>query len=252
MSTFPRRSSSLGIYHVVIRGVNKQVIFEDPEDYRKYLKILSKYQSICGYRVLAYCLMSNHVHLLIKPEEMDLGRIFQHIGPSFVKWYNIKYQRVGHLFQSRYMSRPVNTSAQLLTVMRYIHQNPVKAAICHSPEKYEYSSFRDYFDNELIDASLVLSLMSREFFVSFNCEANEDKCMDIDEEVPRVLGDGRAIEFMRAISGCEGAAEFQALGVDERDEALREMWRAGVTPKQANRITGVSIGVIRKALEEMV
>ena len=102
MSTRPRLSSSLGIYHVVYRGINKQRIFEDNEDYEKFLSILRKYQPICGYKLIAYCLMSNHIHLLIKPGEVPLPRIFQRIIPSFVYWYNKKYQRVGSLFQARF------------------------------------------------------------------------------------------------------------------------------------------------------
>ena len=79
MPTRPRLSSSLGIYHVVYRGINKQRIFEDDEDYEKFLSILRKYQPICGYKIIAYCLMSNHIHLLIKPGEIPLSRIFQRI-----------------------------------------------------------------------------------------------------------------------------------------------------------------------------
>ena len=77
MPTRPRLSSSLGIYHVVYRGINKQRIFEDSEDYEKFLSILRKYQPICGYRLVAYCLMSNHIHLLIKPGEIPLPRVCQ-------------------------------------------------------------------------------------------------------------------------------------------------------------------------------
>ena len=138
MPTRPRLSSNLGIYHVVYRGINKQRIFEDSEDYEKFLSILRKYQPICGYKIIAYCLMSNHIHLLIKPGEIPLPRVFQRIIPSFVYWYNKKYQRVGSLFQARFKSRPINNRSQLLIVTRYIHQNPVKAAICNHPRKYKY------------------------------------------------------------------------------------------------------------------
>ena len=99
MPSRPREISSLGIYHVIFRGVAKQIIFEYDDDYGKFLTVLRKYQPICGYKIIAYCLMSNHVHLLIKPGEIPLDRIFQRIIPSFVYWYNKKYIRVGSLFQ---------------------------------------------------------------------------------------------------------------------------------------------------------
>ena len=247
MSTRPRLSSNYGIYHVVYRGINKQRIFEDDADYEKYLSILRKYQPICGYKLIAYCLMSNHIHLLIKPGKISLPRIFQRITPSFVYWYNRKYHRVGSLFKSRFKSRPINTKTQLLIVSRYIHQNPVKAAICNHPGQYKYSSFRDYFDNDLIDGELVLSEVSKESFLSFNCEENDDYCLDIEEELPR-LSDEIATTIMRHLSGCNNVTEFQALNTGQRDEVLYKMLLSRISMKQASRITGISYGVIRKVL----
>ena len=243
-----RKPSPINIYHVIYRGINKQRIFEVDEDYSRFLEMLRKYKPKCGYKIIAYCLMSNHIHLLIKVDEMELGRIFQNIMPSFVCWYNIKYQRIGHLFQSRFKSQPVNNESQLLTVIRYIHQNPVKAAICSEPERYPYSSFRDYFDNDLIDSELVSSLVSREYFWSFNHAENSDQCMDIEEERPRVWSDERAVEIMQKVIGCSSVAAFQKLSIDKRDEALRAMHKMGISVKQANRITGVPKGTIRRVI----
>ena len=247
MSTRPRLLSSSGIYHVVCRGINKQCIFEDEEDYEKYLSILRKYQPICGYEIIAYCLMSNHIHLLIKPGEIPLPRIFQRISPSFVYWYNKKYQRVGSLFQSRFKSRPVNSIEQLMVVTRYIHRNPVRASICSHPGRYKYSSFRDYFANDLISSKLILSEMSKKEFFEFNCVEIDDFCLDIEEEMPR-LNDEIAVKIMNRISGCMNVAEFQALELNQRDEALVKMHKARISIKQASRITGISYGVIRKAI----
>ena len=249
MSTPPREISSLNIYHVIYRGNNKQRIFEDSDDYGKFLAVLHKYQPICGFKLIAYCLMSNHIHLLIKVGEIPMSRIFQRIIPSFVYWYNKKYERVGNLFQARFLSRPVNNSSQLLTVIRYIHQNPVKAAICSRPEHYQYSSYKDYFDNDMIDSRFVRSVVSDEFFYSFNCAENDDHCLDIDDERPR-LKDERAAKIMQRLSGCSNVAEFQQLDADVRNDVLCDMWIAGISVSQANRITGISYGVIRKVIAE--
>lgn len=248
MPTQARRTSPLNIYHVIYRGVNKQKIFEDNEDYCTLINILHKYMEECDYKIYAYCIMSNHIHLLIKPGKMSLALIFQHLMPSFVAKYNIKYQRIGHLFQSRFKSEPINNESHFLTVIRYIHQNPVKAAICCKPEDYQFSSFKDYFDNELIDSNLVSTLVSREFFWSFNQAENSDQCMDIEEERPRMWSDERAVEIMQKASGCRCVADFQALPSEQRDEALRIIHRMGVSVTQTNRITGISKGVIKKAL----
>ena len=247
MPSRPREISSLEIYHVIYRGSNKQRIFEDEDDYGKFLTVLRKYEPICGYKLIAYCLMSNHIHLLIQPGTIPLPRIFQRVIPSFVYWYNKKYERVGALFQSRFRSSPVNDSAQMLTVIRYIHQNPIKAAICGHPGQYQYSSYRDYFDNDLIDHIFVRSVVSDEFFFSFNCTENDDRCMDIDDEQPR-LNDERAAKIMQRLSGCRNVTEFQQLDVNVRDDVLYDMWMAGISMSQANRVTGISYGVIRKAI----
>ena len=247
MSSPARKPSSLYIYHVVYRGVNKQRIFEDTEDYNRYLSVLRKYQPICNYKIIAYCLMSNHIHLLLQVGNMPLGRIFQHISPSFVYWYNKKYERVGNLFQSQFKSRPINDISQLMIVIRYIHQNPVKAAICRHPGQYEYSSFRNYYDDELVESSIVKSAVSTDFFYSYNCAENDDQCLDIDDERPR-LKDERAVKIMQRLSGCSNTSEFQKLDRDLRNEVLFDMWMAGISIRQANRITGISYGVIRRVI----
>lgn len=249
MTSLPRKSSTLDIYHIVYRGVNKQRIFEDSADFDKFLSVLRKYQNTCDYKIIAYCLMSNHIHLLLKTGTMPMGRIFQHISPSFVCWYNKKYERVGNLFQSQFKSRPVNDCSQLMTVIRYIHQNPVKAAICSHPGQYDYSSFKDYFDNDLIDSSFVLSAVSPDFFFSYNCAENDDRCLDIEDEQPR-LDDERAAKIMYRLSGCSNASEFQKLEEHLRNEVLYDLWMAGISVSQASRITGISCGVIRKVISK--
>ena len=98
----------------------------------KFLQILKECKAISECKLLAYCLMGNHFHLLIKIENESLEQVFKRICGRFVYWYNTKYQRVGHLFQDRFKSEPVENDAYLLTVIRYIHQNPVKAGISKS------------------------------------------------------------------------------------------------------------------------
>ena len=122
-----RRKSESGIYHILLRGINRQQIFEDIEDFEKFLEVLKDCKAISDYKLFAYCLMSNHVHLLIKEEKEPIEQIMKRIATRFVYWYNIKYQRVGHLFQDRFKSEPVENDAYFMTVIRYIHQNPLKA-----------------------------------------------------------------------------------------------------------------------------
>ena len=125
-----RKISQNETYHIMLRGINQQQIFEDEEDYQKFIEIIKSYQAICEYKVFAYCLMGNHIHFLMEFGKESIGQVFKRIGSKYVYWYNIKYQRKGHLFQDRFKSEPVDDDAYFLTVNRYIHQNPVKAGLC--------------------------------------------------------------------------------------------------------------------------
>ena len=91
MPRTPRRKSESGIYHIMLRGINQQVIFEDELDYAKFLETLETYKAVSEYKIYAYCLMSNHIHLLIKVEKEDLDLIMKRIAGSYVYWYNWKY-----------------------------------------------------------------------------------------------------------------------------------------------------------------
>ncbi|NMD72658.1 transposase, partial [Bacillus sp. DNRA2] len=96
-----RKRSSSGVYHIMLRGINRQTIFEDDEDRRKFLETLKKYRDISKYELYGYCLMDNHVHLLMKESEETISDAIKRISSSYVHWYNMKYERCGHLFQDR-------------------------------------------------------------------------------------------------------------------------------------------------------
>ena len=133
-----RKTSGTGIYHVMLRGINRQDIFEDDEDYMKFLQSLHQLVECYderGYRVpslchfYAYCLMPNHVHLLIQEKTVAIGEIVKRITISYAYHFNKKYQRNGHLFQERFRSEPVDDIGYFKTLLCYIHQNPVHAGL---------------------------------------------------------------------------------------------------------------------------
>ena len=175
-----RKKSESSIYHVMLRGINKQRIFEDREDYERFLFLLERYRETCGYRVYAWCLMPNHIHILLKEGNEPLYSVFRRVGASFVYWYNLKYERTGHLFQDRYKSETVEDDTYFLTVLRYIHQNPVKAGLCNFPDEYLYSSYSHYFKRGNIDSDFILGMISKDEFFRFHEESSGDDCMDIE------------------------------------------------------------------------
>ena len=99
-----------------------------------------------NYILYAYCLMSNHIHLLIREREDTIGMAIKRIASSYVYYYNHKYSRDGHLFRERFKSEPVNDMAYFVTLLRYIHQNPLKAGMVADVKDYEFSSWGEYRD----------------------------------------------------------------------------------------------------------
>lgn len=242
-----RLKSASGIYHVMLRGINQQRIFEEHEDYQKFLETIEKYKEISGYKVFAYCLMSNHLHILLKVEKEELDTIMKRIAGSYAYWYNWKYYRRGHLFQDRFKSEPVENDSYFLTVLRYIHQNPIKAAIESTIDKYKYSSYNEYInkENNLVDTKLLYSMISKEEFIRFNNEENEDTCLEL-EDISFRMSDKDAFEIIKKISGCENTMEFQLLEQNKRDKYIKKLKQRGLSIRQISRLTGVSKGIVEK------
>ena len=242
-----RKKSESNIYHVMLRGINQQQIFEDQEDHEKFLQVLSDCKEISGFRLFAYCLMGNHAHLLLQVQNEPLDQVFKRIGSRFVYWYNIKYQRIGHLFQDRYKSEPVDDDVYFLTVLRYIHANPVKAGLCSKADQYMFSSYREYIGTSvIIDTEFVRDMMSLESFIAFHTEENNDLCLDIIEHNTCRITDEEAQRIMMKYTKCKSAAEFQKLETSMRDKLLRKLRSKGLSLRQISRLTGISFGVVRK------
>jgi putative transposase len=147
MPRVPRVSSSIDTYHVIQRGIDKRNIFLFREDYEKFLFYIMKAKEKCDFSIYAYCLMTNHVHLLIKVEEDTIGNIMRRITVGYAQYHNNKYDRNGHLFQNRFISEPIEDTRYFLTVLRYIHQNPVKSGMVSSISDYPWSSYHAYNGN---------------------------------------------------------------------------------------------------------
>ncbi|QFY43911.1 transposase [Candidatus Methylospira mobilis] len=128
--------------HAVQRGHNRSAVFFDDFDYLEYLRCLKQAADSCSCAVHAYALMTNHVHLLLTPERADsLGRLFQHLGRCYVRYVNKTYQRHGALWEGRYKCSVIESQSYLLSCMRYIEMNPVRAGMVGRPAQYRWSSY---------------------------------------------------------------------------------------------------------------
>lgn len=246
-----RKQSQSGIYHLILRGINKQVIFEDDEDREKFIWCLNYYKEAGQYKVYGYCLMGNHLHLLMREGKEPIATSMKRIGVSYVSWFNRKHDRCGHLFQDRFRSEPVEDDEYLLSVLRYLHQNPVKSGEAAKAADYKWSSYRSYLGtSELVDTSFALALFSPEPETAirrFKRFMNE-KADDIDILVyrPSKLDDQEANLAIREKTGIS-PAELQTLEKWKRDELLRQIKNInGITTRQLARLTGITQSVIAR------
>ena len=247
MSRQARTLSKTGIYHIMLRGINQQQIFHEAEDYNKFIEIVKECKQTKDFNIYAYCLMGNHVHLLLKETEETIGQVMKRIASRFASWYNIKYQRVGHLFQDRFKSEPVEDDAYFLTVLRYIHQNPIKAGLCKKIDDYQYSSFNEFFlKSSLIDSEVVFDIISKDDFISFNNELSFEKCLEIEENPLIKVTDEQAHKLIQKYSKCKNVADFQALDIKTRDKCLKKLRDSGLSIRQISRLTGISFNIVRK------
>lgn len=141
----PRFYSPMVAYHIIARGNNRETLFRSPADFRYFLLILSELKAEYACDLFHYCLMTNHVHLLMQfqyPEGFQ--KVPQRLNLRYAKYVARTYQHVGHVFQDRFKSFPVEDNTYLLECGRYIERNPVKAKMVRRPEDYPWSSYSFY------------------------------------------------------------------------------------------------------------
>ena len=149
--------SSLGINHIVIKGINGQPIFLDNEDRLYFLNLLNSKLST-KFILISYCLMSNHVHLLIKENtSFDTSNLMRNFVAYYAKWFNVKYNRTSSLFKQTFYSEGVENEKQLINTINYIHKNPVKSGIVSNAQNYPWSSYNKYLsnDNKFVDTHFI-------------------------------------------------------------------------------------------------
>lgn len=130
-------------FHITVKGINGEYIFQDDKNKNEYLKLLKEKINI---DILAYCIMDNHAHILIKTENVDeMSKYMKKVNTSYALYYNKKNMREGYVFKNRFFSQQIEDRKHLFSCIVYIHKNPVKANIVRNMEKYKFSSFNDYF-----------------------------------------------------------------------------------------------------------
>ena len=247
-----RKASLSNIYHVMMRGVNRQAIFENDGDRLHFMSVLKECKEISGFRLHAFCLMPNHLHFLIEPAGEPLDLVFRRIGIRYAVWYNRKHQRAGHLFQDRFRSENVENDLYYMTVLRYILQNPMKAGLEPRLGTYRWSSYPAYAKGtgSITDTQYATELFgTRESLIDFVRMGNEDIVMDeTDPEWP--LQDDDAKKIMEQITGCSAAEEFRRLDRQLRNEYIRRMYAEKLSIGQIARLAGFSKSTVHEAVRD--
>ncbi len=252
----PRKSrqvSNTKVYHVILRGIDKQDIFVNEKDYYNFLQIIKETKEKFDYEIYSYCLMTNHVHIVIYDKNNQLSKIMQRIEISYSMYFNKKYNRQGHLFQNRFLSKKIEDREYLKIVCRYIHQNPLKAGI-EKTEKYKWSSYKEYIrKNTLINPRMLLLLFSenqheaKEEFIKFhNIEINLNPFEQIEYEMQDKIIDEDVYKYITKLLNMEYEEIKNILrDKNKRDEIITRCKKIkGITNRQLARVLGINRKII--------
>jgi putative transposase len=235
MARRPRIEFEGGFYHVITRGNQRQKVFLEEKDFLKYLEFLSDYKDRYGFLVYAYVLMGTHVHLLIETRQVPLSKILQGINQRFTMYFNWRHGTVGHLFQGRYKAILCDRDAYLMSLVKYLHCNPVRARMVRRPEEYRWSSHRAYLglvSDGIVDTGLVLGMFSK------GLKRGRRLYLEYMREEEKISKE----EFYRTV-------DQRILGDEEFVERLRERVKDGIAVGRKRH--GVSLGEIGRGIEEV-
>lgn len=188
MPRIPRAHLNTTFFHIMTQGNNKNYIFNNPIDIKYYISIMYKLIKEYNIKIIAYCIMNNHTHILIETNNLkDLSKYMQRLNMKYGKYYNSKYNKVGYVFRDRYKAQGIYSKEQLENCMKYIYNNPVKAGVCNHAHEYPYSNYKyiptktekeyNFIDiNE--DVNLICQKVIKEFLITNKTNLNalkEDK-----------------------------------------------------------------------------
>jgi REP element-mobilizing transposase RayT/Trp operon repressor len=160
MARKPRVHYAGAIYHVVARGNNREIIFLEPCDKEKYLELVTRYRQRYNYKNLAYVLMDNHLHILMRIDQTPLSKVMQGIQQCYTQYFNRKYKHIGHVFQQRYKAFLCDNDIYLAALVVYIHQNPIRARLLEGLY-YPWSSHKEYVagNSSLVNIDFILNII---------------------------------------------------------------------------------------------
>ncbi len=244
-----RRISESGYYHVVPKGIGDRIIFENDDDRTYYRRLLKAAKSFAGCLLLAYCLMSNHVHLVVEALHGDaLAAYMKYIDERYATYFARKTGQPGGILRRPFWSEPIKAEGHLLSAVRYVHANPAAAGICPA-SAYEWSSAKDYLGRPgIADTSMVLDLCGGlEGFVQLSRQMPGCARPFSTSKLKGHLTDDEVLRIAQLTIGENTLRSIGSLPPEHRDKCLRELKATGLTIRQIQRITGLGYYIIQHA-----
>jgi len=219
---------------VVVRGINKSDLFLSNTDKQVFIDILKKVKQDGEYQLFAYCLMNNHVHLLMEAQGTFLQRTMKRILQRYARHFNQSNKRIGHVFQDRYWSQGIDSQHYFMACARYIHRNPVQACIVEAPEDYSWSSYEEYIsppDKGLTDTGRLFSCFSPNILEASRM-LQEFTRIDTDEVFLDCVEDSEIIQAILARHGIQNSEELKLLRKDARNAVILQLLKATRLPRR--------------------
>lgn len=257
MSRPLRFFSNSKIYHIILKGIDSQTIFYDDQDRNFFLKQISITKNEFNYIVYAYCLMVNHVHMVIKCEDTLLSKAIQSLLVRYVHYFNQKYKRTGPLMQNRFKSKNVENEKYFIDVCRHVHRNPEKAGIALTQD-YEWSSYKEYIGKEkIISKKALLYYLNNDMneFVKDTLKIDVEDIKEYAEyEMIDKLVDEQLIKYIMKKFYIDSVNEiptfFKNKSKEELEKIIKEISNIkGTNVTQVARITRLGRRCIEKAWE---
>jgi len=231
----------------MLRGVNRDSIFLDDEDCERFLHALGQARDASGCIVLAYCLMGNHAHLVLRTGDEPIGAVVKRLGVRYAGWFNRKYGRVGHLFQDRFRSHPVEDDAYFVTLLRYVWNNPVEARVVDRPDEYIWSSRRLLGEESALVDGRELRKLLRDDPLDWATPVPELPSATAVKRGPRPShSEDEVTELLRRASGADNPEAYGRLDAKTQQRAIRELRTRSVSYAQIANATGLSSSRVRR------
>lgn len=244
MPRSPRSVSQSGYYHVTMRGNAKGLLFEEDSQRLKFIQIMRKSQDVYAFRTIAWCLMDNHVHLVLNVCDASLSDVIHHIGTSYAVYFNRYEERSGHVFQCPFGSKPIEFENQLINTVQYIHMNPERAGM-GSQSEYRWSSYSEYVHTpDFVDVGPLFGIIGgKEQFRKLSLD--QDYVVRI-QAPPHPRTDNEAMEIAKSLFGAHAIRLMQGAGKEDRDRAILLLSKKGISASQIARMCAVSERTVRR------